>query len=941
MKKRAKIDRLVINSPYREPEHHWRHDPIEDVFHLVEGRRPSGYLVASEESRHHMNRDFGALVEIPLVNEIRRRVGQWRCNGYPGVSGITKRLLDYWSSPEEFDARRFFFCQMEAIETLIWFVEAPAADRVGIDLPSDGGPFIRQCTKMATGTGKTIVMGMLIALNILNKVADPRCTKYSKNVLIIAPGLTIKQRLGVLRPNTPGNYYHSLRIVPPAFRNHLSRGTVIVQNRHVLEWENEEQITKKRGVVKIGPISDEAYARHVLGEMARSEKILVINDEAHHAWRMSTMPTHGRASRKDRDIATRWISGLDRVHRVRGILRCHDFSATPLAPLEGARLGDSLFRWITSDFGLSDAIESGLVKTPRIVVSDDAMPSEQTDKSRFYHIYEDPEVKEDLTQKSPSETPLPDLVRAAYLLLGHDWNKTRQRWADTSTVPPVMISIANRTETAARIKYSIDKKKLNGAELCESDRTLHIDSKILEKAESSGQIVIPGIIESTDGAESSGNAGKIPAPKKAEMLRQMVDTVGQVGKPGEKIHHVISVGMLSEGWDAKTVTHIMGLRAFSSPLLCEQVVGRGLRRTSYEIRLQHNPVTGKEEELFDPEYVNIFGVPFAFLPHETPDHPPTSPVPKNAIHPVLEKVTHEICWPNVVRIEHTKYPRLVLDMKKVRPMILDATKTPNIVELAPVVDENPKVDLIAPLVFANLEKEYRMQQAVFEIARDILDNPQTGWAGDKGALVAQLIDLIERFITSGKIRFFPLIFSHDVSRKRVLIRFNMSRIVEHIRGAIHQQNQDKMVPVFDTFMPIGSTSDMAPWYTGKPITDAKRCHINYCVCDSTWETATANELTTSPRVQSWVKNDHLGFEILYTYLGVVRKYLPDFLIHLVTGDMLVLEVKGQEDARSLAKRAALDEWVRAINSHGGFGHWRSDVLYAPGDIKGILERACE
>jgi len=151
--RRATIDRLIINSPYTEPSRHWRYERETRTFDLAEGRRPAGYVVASESSRAFD--DPGTFVEIPLVNQIRPRVRAWREAGYPGVSSITRRLLEHWTDPEEYEARRFFFCQLEAIETLIWLTEAPAAERVGISIPSDGGEFLRFCCKMATCSTRT------------------------------------------------------------------------------------------------------------------------------------------------------------------------------------------------------------------------------------------------------------------------------------------------------------------------------------------------------------------------------------------------------------------------------------------------------------------------------------------------------------------------------------------------------------------------------------------------------------------------------------------------------------------------------------------------------------------------------------------------------------------------------------------------------------------
>jgi len=414
-------------------------------------------------------------------------------------------------------------------------------------------------------------------------------------------------------------------------------------------------------------------------------------------------------------------------------------------------------------------------------------------------------------------------------------------------------------------------------------------------------------------------------------LRQQVDTVGQAGKPGEQVQNVISVGMLSEGWDAKTVTHVMGLRAFTSQLLCEQVVGRGLRRTAYEI----NPETG----LFDPEYVNIFGVPFTFLPHEGGDGPPPPPPPpKTAIEPVSDKAEYAIRWPNIIRIDHVYRPRLTLDLDKVKSLELNASQTAKLAELAPILEGKPDVTKIAEIDLESLAREFRMQKIVFETARDVYDQMQKDWKGSKEFLLAQLVRLVEQFIGSGKISITLALFHKDELKRRLIITLNMTRVVQHIWEAIRFENTEALEPVFDRDHPIRSTGDMGTWYTGKPCEYTKRSHINFCVYDSTWEASESFELDRNPAVAAWVKNDHLGFEVLYIYKGVVRKYRPDFLIRLAAGNTLVLETKGKDSEQDQTKRRFLDEWVKAVNAHGGFGQWSWDVSRNPGDVKDILAK---
>ncbi len=931
------IDQLIINSPFEEPTEHWSYDRTHRLFTRDQGRRSAGYLIASSESQGFD--DPGVFVELPLVNQIRPRVKAWREANYPGITGTTRRLLEHWYDPDEREGHRFFFCQLEAIETLIWLTEASPADLQGIDVPSDGGPFSRWCTKLATGTGKTVVMAMVIAWQVLNKVTDPQDKRFSKHVLVVAPGLTVKSRLAVLVPDSPGNYFDEFGIVPGGLFDRLRQGKVHVINWHKLDWQTDEELAKKKSVDKRGAKSDEAYVREVLGELSSARNLLVLNDEAHHAWRVPAESKIAGVKREEIDEATKWVGGLDRINRARGIVRCHDFSATPFAPSGKKSSQEALFGWTISDFGLNDAIEAGLVKTPRVVIRDDARLNAANYRSRLYHIYADDEVHDDLNRKADPQEPLPDLVVNGYYLLGKDWLETAKSWKEEgNSVPPVIITVANRTETAARIKYAFDHGKIQIEELCDPDKTLHIDSKVLDKAESQDEPV-PVVVSASEDDEDSDEDSDKPAKsltkqQQAEQLRRMVDTVGQLGKPGAAIQNVISVGMLSEGWDAKTVTHVMGLRAFSSQLLCEQVVGRGLRRTSYDL----NEQTG----LFEPEYVNIFGVPFTFLPHEGGDDtPPPSTKSKTRVEPVPQREAEfGISWPNIIKIEHVYGTRLALDMAKVPVLELRAAETAIRAEMAAVVEGKPDVSKLTEIDLAELAERFRLQKIVFETARDVFDQMQPKWKGTKELLLAQLIRLVEQVLRSDRVVIMPDSYNNDDLRRRIMLTLNMNKIVQHIWEAIRCDNTEKLEPVFDVHRPIAHTADMRPRDTSKPCEHTKRSHINVCVFDSTWEATEAFELDRKGQqnVQAWVKNDGLGFDVMYVYRGVVRKYRPDFLIRLSNGTMLILEVKGQQTEEAKAKRHFLDEWVKAVNQHGGFGHWAWDVSTDPKDIEGILAK---
>jgi type III restriction enzyme len=935
------IDQLIINSPYEEPREHWRYHRETRLFTREPERRQAGYIRASESSRSFD--DPGIFVPLPLVNQIRPRIQKWREADYPGATGITKRLIQHWRDIEQRDPnRRFFFCQLEAIETLMWLSESAASGRGGIVIPGDGGPFPRLCCKMATGSGKTILMSMLIAWQVLNKASYPQDTRFSKNILLIAPGLTVKSRLQVLVPGSQGNYYTEFQIIPPGLEDKIREGStcrVKILNWHRLDWETKEQLEKKRSVDKRGPKSDEAYVREVLGEMGSAQNLIVINDEAHHAWRVPPKSRLTGVAKEEVKKAALWIEGLDRIHQARGILTCFDLTATPFAPTGRKSGEETLFNWIVSDFGLNDAIESGLVKTPRVVVRDDGKFDSKY-KSRFYHLYIDSDVKTDLTRKVEPQVPLPGLVSNGYYLLGKDWLETVKKWKkEKMQVPPVMITVANTTYTAARVEYAFTHGRINVEELCDPERILHIDSRVLDQAEEADEPVQLDLrVSVADGEDSEENEEendgkprrKLSKKDQAELMRLRVDTVGRPGRPGEKIQNVISVGMLSEGWDAKTVTHVMGLRAFTSQLLCEQVVGRGLRRTSYEIDVQ----TG----LFAPEYVNIFGVPFTFLPHEgTGDGPaPPPPSPKTRIEPLAERKAYEIVWPNVLRIDHEYRPQLTLDPAKTKRLPLDAYETATLAELAPIIEGKPDVTRITEIKLQELGHRFRTQKIVFSAATEIYDQMKPSWKGQREYLLAQLIRLVERFIDSDNIRVDPPLFNQDDLRRRIVITLNMSKIVQHMWEAIRFENALTLEAIFDKERPIRSTGDMFPWYTGKPCEHTKRSHINLCVFDSRWEASESFELDRHPNVRAWAKNDHLGFEITYSFRGVIRKFRPDYLVRMASGKMLVLEVKGQDNQEQQTKREFLSEWIRAVNGHGGFGEWTSAVSRHPSDIHEIL-----
>ena len=921
---------LILNSPYTSPARHWLPGTGGALVEAA-GRRPASYEIF--DIRNNTRRSE----PLERVNKIRGRVDAWRAAGYPGATAVSRRLLEHWHDNTA-RVHPFYFCQLEAIETLIWWVEGSPEFRQGVFLPGDGGPWERVCSKMATGTGKTLVMGMIVVWQVANALTYPKRKDFSRTIFVVAPGLTVKERLRVLYPGEPDNVYDEFGLCPSeATRQQINRTEILVDNWHALM----PLVPPERSVVKKGRESDEAFSRRVLGKLALSRNITVINDEAHHAYRV---PADTKISKKqaadsgiDLDEATRWIEGLDRIHKTRGILRTFDLSATPFAPTGKANTEAGLFSWIVSDFGLNDAIEAGLVKTPRVVVRDDALPDTRTLRPKLYHLYRDDEVADDLNRRgAQAHEPLPKLVQDAYTLLGADWRAALNDWrAAGHTSPPVLLTVCNRTETAARIEHYFKQGNAHWPELHAPQKTLRVDSRVLDKAEqgesaSSDKDYEAQLRAIVDAAELPGQAKeRLAGLTKEELLREIVDNVGKRGRAGQDVQNVISVAMLSEGWDAKNVTHIMGLRAFTSQLLCEQVIGRGLRRVSYDL---------DENGLFKPEFVNVFGVPLSIY-QEVGDGgtAPNPPRPSTQIEALPERNAFEIRWPNVLRVDTVVRPTLVVDWAQVPALTLDPAQTPIAIEIAPALGGAADMSRVQRIDLELLPEEFRLQRLVFRAAQKAFEASVGQFTGQRDYLALQLIRLVEQFMASDTL-VIPSLFHQDEARRRILIALNLDGMVQHVMRHVEQQNRERLEPVFDEEKPLSSTRAMRTWYSTKTCLPTQKSQISHMLADSAWEQHAANLLEMDARVVAYAKNDHLGFQIVYLWNGVRRRYLPDFLVRFSNGRTLVLEIKGEDSEQNRAKRAALEIWVQAVNAKGGFGLWCCDVAFSPAQVMDILLR---
>jgi type III restriction enzyme len=311
--------------------------------------------------------------------------------------------------------------------------------------------------------------------------------------------------------------------------------------------------------------------------------------------------------------------------------------------------------------------------------------------------------------------------------------------------------------------------------------------------------------------------------------------------------------------------------------------------------------------------------------------------PKTKIEPVLTRKNLEIRWPHVIRVEHRLKYFLDLDWSKLSPLTLSAENTPTVVEVAPTIEGHADFSKITQLDLQRLADENRMQRSKLQASVQLQNKLGSNWEGDAGSHIGQLMTLLDRFIESDKLDVrVPKTEDADLFR-RVLIATNIQRIVEHIGQFIKSSSKEDPIAVFDNVRPIRSTASSPVWYTAKPTQPVQKSQISHIVMDSGWESVGFEfERDRIPGLLSWAKNDHLGFEIYYLWQGKVHAYFPDFLLCFEDNRYVIMEVKGQKKEQDKAKWAAAEEWVRAVNAHGGFGKWEFKALEDPKDIFNLV-----
>jgi type III restriction enzyme len=981
--KQVIIENPVINSPFREPTRHFRFTDEGITNDIESGRRISSYFIPIAQPRKKGKQlafdtewTKDRIEENKLVNQIRARVKLWRQGGYVGVTPTTSRLLAYWTEPDR--EKKLFFCQVEALETAIYITEVAKkygdawienAIREANDTANPGLP--RTAFKMATGSGKTIVMAMLIAWHILNKLANPQDARFSDTFLIVTPGITIRDRLRVLLPNDPQNYYRQRDIIPTQSQEQLSQAKIVITNFHALKLREKVaagKITKAilaEGDAGAFTETPDQMVRRVCRELGNKKNIIILSDEAHHCYRRKPdgedekLTGDDRIEAKKRDEEARvWISGIEAVKAKIGVKVIYDLSATPFFLRGSGYPEGTLFPWVVSDFSLIDSIEAGIVKVPRVPVADDSMVGEQpTYRDLWLRIREHLPKKGRKTGDVSSEPKLPVELQGALHSLYSNYEKYFHLWENNSEArakgitPPVFIVVCNNTNVSKLVfdyiagweKQIGDKTVVQAGQLpifrnddanggwLRRPNTILVDSQQLESGEAMSadfkQIADREIEEFKAEYRTRFPGRDAETLTDEDLLREVMNTVGKAGKLGEHVKCVVSVSMLTEGWDANTVTHVLGVRAFGTQLLCEQVVGRGLRRMSY---------AANEQGVFEPEYAEVYGVPFSFIPcsGSTTD-PKPGPLPTR-VRALEERIACEITFPRLLGYRYDiAGERLTATFSEDSRLSLSTADIPTKTEIAPIIGES-SIHTLDDL------KRRRLNEVAFLLAKRALEKYFRDDDGnDRPWLFPQLLAIAKRWLAEC-----VTLKDHTFPQLLLLTEFADDAAARIYKAIVASTDgTTALKPIVRPYDTIGSTR-YVDFDTTRPVftTRADKCHISHVVADTdSWEQKLAQTLEDMDEIVRYVKNHNLGFNIPYILGGQEKNYIPDFIACIDDGHgrgnllNLLIEVTGEKKKDKAAKvSTARTLWVPAVNNHGGYGRWAFIEIADPWDAENLI-----
>ena len=999
------FERPILNSPYAYPIRHWELDGTgQPTQQVVETRRSAEFItpIPKPKKQKGAAKQTSLLFDESLstqeqqyhsaiINGVRAEVDKWRALKNPNdwkVTPETARLLQHWRS-HPFTGVRPFFCQVEAVETAIWLTEvAPNIGKAGErfikhleDSNRDANPeLMRLALKLATGAGKTTVMAMLVAWQTINAVRRPNSKKFTRGFLLVAPGLTIRDRLRVLQPNDPDSYFKSRELVPGDMLSDLERAKIVITNYHGFKLRERIELSKGGRLLLQGRGGDELNTLETEGQMLQRvmpdlmgmSNLLVINDEAHHCYREKPDAVEDgddlkgddkKEADENNEAARLWISGLEAINRKLGVARVFDLSATPFFLRGSGYAEGTLFPWTMSDFSLMDAIECGIVKLPRVPVADN-IPG--TEMPMFRNLWEHIRAKMPKKGRGKAEglnpLDLPTQLQTALEALYGHYEKTFELWAkEKISVPPCFIVVCNNT-SASKLVYDyisgFQRTNKDGTTQLEygrlplfrnhdehgnalgRPRTLLIDSEQLESGEAlddNFRGMASDEIERfrREIVERTGDAQAGQSITDQDLLREVMNTVGKPGRLGDSIRCVVSVSMLTEGWDTNTVTHVLGVRAFGTQLLCEQVIGRALRRQSYDLN---------EEGLFNVEYADVLGIPFDFnaKPVIAPPLKPRETVQVKAVRPDRDAL--EIRFPRVQGYR-AELPddRLTAEFNddsvlELTPDLVGATETRNSGIIGETVDLN--------LVHTG---DVRPSQVVYELTshlvlskwRDADGEPQLHLFGQLKRIARQWLD--GYLLCKGGT--YPAQLKY-----KMLADMACERITAGITRALVGSRPIKAV--LDPYNPTGSTayvnfntSKTDHWETSGP---PPKCQLNWVILDSEWEAEFCRVAEKHPRVKAYVKNHNLGLEVPYRYGSEMRQYRPDFIVLVDDGrgdeDLLhlVVEIKGYRGEDAKEKKSTMDTyWVPGVNHLGSHGRWAfaefTEVYQIESDFKAKVE----
>ena len=999
------FEQPILNSPYALPTRHWELDAQgQPTQRINDFRRTAQFITPVPKPKKRKGPEQGRLVldegaglstaqqqydPTPLINRLREHVGRWRDIPDPGawrVTPETARLLEHWRH-HPFAGVRPFFCQIEAVETVIWLTEVAPQIADGrdfldhlADANRDANPdLLRLALKLATGAGKTTVMAMLIAWQTVNAVRHPQSKRFTRGFLVVTPGITIKDRLRVLQPNDPDSYYASRELVPRDMLDDVNRAKIVITNYHAFKRRERLELSKGGRALLQGRTGEELDTLETEGQMIQRvmpglmgmKNILVLNDEAHHCYRErvgdedeEALKGDERQEAEENNAAARvWISGLEAVNRQLGIARVVDLSATPFFLRGSGYAEGTLFPWTMSDFSLMDAIECGIVKLPRVPVAENISGGEMP---MFRNLWDN--IRTAMPKKGRGKAEgldplaLPTRLQTALQALYGHYEKTFKLWQEAGIdVPPCFIIVCNNTSTSKLVYDYISgfhRPNDDGSSTLENGRlalfrnfdehgnplprpnTLLIDSEQLESGE--------GLDEGFRGMaadeierfrreiiERTGDRRAGDSLTDQELLREVMNTVGKPGRLGAAIRCVVSVAMLTEGWDANTVTHVLGVRAFGTQLLCEQVIGRALRRQSYDLNA---------DGLFEVEYADVLGIPFDFTakPVVAPPQRPRDTVQVRAVRP--ERDALEITFPRVegYRVE---LPNERLTAVFTPDSVL--TLTPDLV--GPSITRNQ--GLIGEGVDLTLEHlaDTRMSSVVMNLTKRLLYTRWRDTGGDPQlALFGQLKRIVKQWLDEGYLQCVGNTYPAQLMFQE-LADLACERITAGITRALVGSQPIKAL--LDPYNPTGSTAyvNFITAKTSRWQTDARRCHVNWVVLDSHWEAEFCRVVEGHPRVRAYVKNQGLGFEVPYRHGAQARRYLPDFIVRVDDGhgedDLLnlVVEIKGFRGEDAKDKKATMETyWVPGVNYLGTHGRWAfaelTDMYRIQDDFAAVVQR---